>query len=130
MSQELIKFSINHWSTEYFPAEEPFYTWMHYEYIDKYLLNTDFVKKNKLVVAWTEEDMSFSFAVTAPKEFIEQYCPCLLYNESNKKFIFKEEDEFGLLFIKFQKYSEENIGIWYWDKEEDKFYEWENKNDN
>lgn len=116
-----MKFSVNHWSTDYHPAEEPFLTWMSDYHYDEYLLNHEYVERNKLVVVYTDVDMSLSFAVTCPREFVEFHAPCLLYNAKNSEFVFNEDAEWGTIGVKFLDYSEENIGIWYYDQHEDIF---------
>ena len=126
--QEIIKFSVNHWSTEYYPAEDVFDEWMDDYNLDKYLRNTEFAKENKLVVVWSIVDMSISFAVTAPKEFVDKYCPCL-YEEKYKEFVFPEDAEYGIIGVKFKEWSEENIGVWFYDNIEDEFESFESDDD-
>lgn len=128
--QDIIKFSVNHWSTSFHPAEEPFTTWMSDYHYDEYLLNEEYVKKHKLVVVFADIDMSWSFCVTAPREFVEKECPCLLYNEKNKEFLFDPDEEEGLVCCKFKDYTEENIGIWYYNNFEDTFERFIRKENN
>ena len=121
----IIKFSVNHWSSYDFPPEEPFLLWMTDMELNNYLGSIDYVKKHKLVVVTTFMDMSVSFAVAAPLEFVEKECPCILRPE-NQQYIYDKDADRGIYGIRFQEYSEENIGLWYHDlfsDELEKFYD-------
>ena len=137
--EEIFRFSVNNWMPKtdkygYYPDEEPFTTWLDYEDWDNHLLNNKWVKENKLVVVISNFDMSTAFAVCAPKEFVEFHIPCLIHKaDIYKKFIFNDKDEngeyiddYGLTYCKFKEYNEENIGLWYYDWEENEFlrYPW------
>lgn len=126
--KDIIKFSVNHWSSDDFPPEEPFLLWMTDSELNHYLGNLEYVKKHKLVVVTTLMDMSVSFAVTAPLEFVEKECPCLLRPE-NQEFVYDKNANRGIYDIRFKDYSEENIGLWYYDMLEDEFERYYDPND-
>ena len=126
--EEVVKFSVNHWSSEDFPPEEPFLLWMTDSQLDKYLANVRYCKENKLVVVMTLMDMSMSFAVTAPLEFVKRECPCLLKIE-NQQYVYDKDAKTGIYGIRFKKYKEKNIGLWYYDILEDEFVRYHDPDD-
>lgn len=74
--EEIIYFEINNWfSGVDYPDAEPFLTWMKEP---SFFMNEDWVKENKLVVVACLVDMSINFRVSAPKSWVEKYCPTLL----------------------------------------------------
>ena len=114
MDKEIVYLEFNHWSTEYYPDCEPFYTWMN-DYTlqfrdEKWLL------ENKLVVVETLIDMSLNYCITAPKEWILGVCPDFF--EKYPQFVRKPDkngeppcgENDGTQFL---EYSEENLGYWF-----------------
>ena len=86
-SEEIYFIELNHWSAgDGYPAEEPFFTWMSDSNLDTYFRNEEFVMNNKICVRWFIIDMSIDFLITAPKSFIDKFCP-ELWKSENKKFI-------------------------------------------
>ena len=80
--------------------------------------------ENKIIVVETIIDMSLNYCVTAPKEWVEKNCPCIL----NSKFIRKPDknnEVFGRFGCPFKPYTKENLGYWFagWDE----FENWEPK---
>lgn len=138
INNNIIYFELNHWSTEYYPDEEPFISWMsdYYEtkeeeekswireskFLDKYC------KNNELVMVVTLVDMSVNFCVSAKKEWIEKHCPALLtkYTKFLRVDSINPKDvpngQFGSPFL---EYTEENIGAHYYAKNIDtgEYYE-------
>lgn len=59
-------------------------------------------------------DMSVNYCVTAPRKWVEEYCPRLLTEYT--KFL-REPDKngeiYGMFGGHFVEYSKENIGLWY-----------------
>ena len=109
---DVIYFELNNWfAGRDYPDAEPFLSWLGNDSQLKFL-NEDWVKENKLCVSTNNIDMSTTFRITAPKEWVEKNCPELLtkYN----KFV-KVEDENGDVVDRFGYpflcYYNKNIGI-------------------
>lgn len=120
---EIIYFEVNDWSPgRDCPDCEPFDTWLDVDNLN--FRNEQWLIENKIIVVETIIDMSLNYCVTAPKEWIEKNCPCIL----NSKFI-REPNEnnevFGRFGCPFKSYTEENLGYWFagWDE----FENWEPK---
>lgn len=112
---EIVKFSVNNWSDNYYPTTEIFDKWMSGEHVFDYFVNPEFAKEHKLVVVVELIDMSINFAICAPEEFCKEYCPEILDTSRkycNKKLLYSDEDEYGLFGTPFKEYTEENIGVW------------------
>lgn len=115
--QEIIYFELNNWTPgEHYPDEEPFNTWIGDD-LNIYFKSEDWVKENKLCVMGEIIDMSVNFCITAPKEWVEKYCPKLLTEHSR---FLREPDKNGEVYgqweTPFLEYNEENIGIkWYFE---------------
>ncbi len=113
---EIIYFEVNDWSPgKDCPDCEPFDTWLD---VDNLTFRKEpWLIENKIIVVETIIDMSLNYCVTAPKEWVEKNCPCIL----NSKFI-REPNEnnevFGRFGCPFKTYTEENIGYWFagWDE--------------
>lgn len=144
MMSDIVYFEVNNWfAGRDYPNDEPFVTWMRDDNLHDYFLNKEWVKKNKLVVAACNVEMSLNLCVAATKEWVEEKCPKLLSDEvteahfticgpdgkkekfetySYKQFLRTPDEEgevvgqFGCPFV---PYSEENIGL-HWFSE---FYE-------
>ena len=79
---DIVYFEVNNWfAGRDYPNDEPFKTWMKDDNLHDYFLNKEWVKKNKLVVAVCNVDMSLNLCVAAPKEWVEENCPKLLSGE-------------------------------------------------
>ena len=130
---ETVYFELNNWfpGTNY-PDAEPFVTWCDDENL--IFADEEFVKTNRLCVVEQVIDMSVNWCITAPKEFVEKFCPKLLSDEtivtkfedgrgnvrtethSYREYLrFPNEDgkiigDFGAEFL---EWSENNIGIHY-----------------
>lgn len=99
--------------------------------------NEQFVEQNKLAVLVSHVDMSVNFCITAPKEWVMEYCPEVLTDytyayhypsglvetKHYSDFVCHPEDgddevydEFGFRFL---PYEEEYIGKVIWDEEEE-----------
>ena len=134
---EYVYFELNNWfAGRNYPNEEPFKSWCGND-LNLYFLNEDWVKENKLVVVADSIDMSIDWCITAPKEWVENNCPKLLSDESTYVMIngsngpFQEEYKYssflrypnkygdicGIFGTPFLEYSEENIGIHFYDEE-------------
>ena len=134
---EYVYFELNNWfAGEHYPNEEPFKTWCGND-LNLYFLNEDWVKENKLVVVADSIDMSIDWCITAPKEWVENNCPKLLSDESTYVIINgsngERQEEYkyssflrypnkygdicGRFGTPFLEYSEENIGIHFYDEE-------------
>lgn len=139
--ENLVYFELNNWfSGRDYPDEEPFRSWVR----DDQFGSDEWCKKNKLVVMKGPIDMSLSWCVIAPKEWIERECPALLssgsYNydlmygnerrthERKYSDFLCEPDENGEIYghitgWKFPEYCESNFGVqWnnsYWEDLED-----------
>jgi len=139
---DVVYFELNNWfAGRDYPDAEPFTTWCGND-MNLYFNNEDFVKKNKLVVVQSLVDMSTNWCITAPKSFVEENCPELLGSGvTTTKFIVgvagKEKEEVktypysnflrfpdqwgdvtGRFGCPFLEWSEENVGITYWDEED------------
>ena len=94
---EIIYFEVNDWSAgRDFPDCEPFNTWLSINNLT--FRNEQWLIENKIIVVETIIDMSLNYCVTAPKEWVEKNCPCIL----NSKFI-REPDKNNEVFGKFTK---------------------------
>ena len=109
---DIMYFEVDNWfAGRDYPEDQPFLSWMSDD-LNIQFRNEEWVKKNKLVVAWCFVDMSQAFAVTAPKKWVEENCPAIL-EDRNEKFVF-HPDENGNVhgkFLPFMEYKEENIGV-------------------
>lgn len=105
---DLIRFELNNWfAGEDYPNDEPFLTWLNDD-LNQYFRNETWVKENKLVVTAAFVDMSMNYCIVAPRDWVVENCPALImvYNE-----FIRDESRFG---IPFQEYTEENIGVRWW----------------
>ena len=117
---EIYYIELNHWSTDYYPDVEPFLTWMDDDVLQ--LRKEDWVIENKIVVVESIVDMSLNYCITAPKEWIDKYCPELLTKYS--KFLRKPNKDgeiFGQFGCPFLQYKEENFGFWFFDLDENEW---------
>lgn len=142
---DIVYFELNNWfAGRDYPNAEPFLTWLGND-LKLYFSNNTWVKEQKLCVVKSVIDMSVNYCITATKEWVLKNCPDLLSDKTIKtEFIyhnkdgeykkieehpyssflrFPEEDDddeeppkgrFGCPFL---DYSEENIGIRFWDEE-------------
>ena len=124
--EEIIYFELNNWGCgSDYPDAEPFIGWMsdYYETPAEERnswiawgsdeMNQQF-KEWGICVVVTTIDMSINFCITAPRSWIEKYCPELLTKYT--KFIRKPNkygDVYGKFTTHFVDYSKENIGLWY-----------------
>ena len=117
---EIYYIELNHWSTDYYPDIEPFLTWMDDDVLQ--LRKEDWIIENKIVVVESIVDMSLNYCITAPKKWIDKYCPELLTKYS--KFLRKPNKDgeiFGQFGCPFLPYKEENFGFWFFDLDENEW---------
>ena len=140
--KDIIYFSFNNWfGGRDYPIGEKYSKLVNEHYFN----HEDWVIENKLVVVTGALDMSMNWCVAAPKQWVEEYLPELLTDneyeysliqyyqgeEIRKTYIkkysdfvyFPNEDDYlidryGMPFI---IYSEENIGVHWWDEYEGRF---------
>ena len=112
MDEEIIYFELNNWmSKDDYPDAEPFKTWCGND-LKLYFDSERWVKENKLVVTRGIVDMSVNWCIGATKKWVEDNCPELL--TEYKEFLRPTMDSrFGQPFI---EYSEDNIGITYYEE--------------
>jgi hypothetical protein len=140
---DIVYFELNHWSTEYYPDEEPFESWMsdYYEtpeekaksWIQEPKIMDKWYKDNGLCVVVSIIDMSVNFCITAPRAWVEEHCPRLLTDYPQFLRTPDEDGEvIGYFDGHFVEWSEENCGIWYDIDDEDgyKLEKWEEDNAN
>lgn len=133
VNDEIIYFELNHWSTEFYPDEEPFISWMsdYYEtkeeeeksWIRESEVLDKYCKDNELVMVVTIVDMSVNFCVTAKRTWVEQTCPKLL--DTYTQYIRESEDDeppIGYFGSPFLEYTLENIGVHYYSGNDDGTY--------
>lgn len=117
--KDIVYFELNNWFLgQDYPDAEPFITWMKDTILQ--FRNTEWVKENKLCVVDGNVDMSVNFCITATKEWVENNCPELLTRYT--QFIRTPDEDgevYGRFGAPFKEYTEENIGIYYWDYLED-----------
>ena len=128
-----IYFELNHWSTEQYPAEEPFLSWMSdcYEtaeeeeksWIREPEIFDKYCKDNGLIVGLAIIDMSLNFCVTATDEWVQENCPTLL-DERNRKFL-RELDEDGSFGYPCLSEKEFEPGLYYFTNVKDKNEAWD-----
>lgn len=143
---DLVSFELNNWfSGADYPPEEPFISWISHHAFS----NDEWCKKNRLVVLVGNVDMSINYCITAPRSWVRENCPALLYNKKyqyktirssfNKKtneieheeilhdgsmsqFIrYPDEDGnvYGRFGWDFPEYCEENFGVHYYEEDEE-----------
>ena len=147
MSNEVVYMEFNNWfAGRDYPEAEPYDTWLGDD-MHLYFSDENWVKENKLCVVVSNIDMSVNFCITALKSWVEENCPTMLSDESfTSEFIstskdgtkvtehegyFKDflrfPDEYGDVTGRFGcpflEYSEENIGVKYWDEYNNCWYE-------
>lgn len=112
MDEEIIYFELNNWiSKDDYPDAEPFKTWCGND-LKLHFDSERWVKENKLVVTRGIIDMSVNWCIGATKKWAEDNCPDLL--TEYKEFLRPTMDsKFGQPFI---EYSEDNIGITYYEE--------------
>lgn len=116
---KIICFELNNWSCgRDYPNAEPFLSWMRND-LNIRFRNEEWVKENKLCVRATFLDMSQHFLITATEDWVEANCPNLLTDFQN---FIRHPDEWGTVVDRFGNwfldYSEENIGITWFDDPE------------
>lgn len=138
----IIYFSFNNWfSGRDYPRDEKYRKLINEHQFN----NEDWVKENKLVVVCGPLDMSMNWCVAAPKQWVEEFLSELLtdeeyvytliqhykgedtevkYNKKYSDFVYSPNED-GEIICKygmpFMEYSEENIGVHWWDEYEEKF---------
>lgn len=117
--KDIVYFELNNWFLgQDYPDAEPFITWMN-DYVLKFR-DIEWVKENRLCVVDGNVDMSVNFCITATREWVENNCPELLTRYT--QFIRTPDEDgevYGRFGAPFKEYTEENIGIYYWDYLED-----------
>lgn len=117
---DVVYFELNNWTPgEDYPAAEPFLSWMRNDLAIKFR-NEEWVEENELCVVESMVDMSSNFCITAKKEWVEQNCPELLTQYTE---LLRHPDEdgdvYGRFGHEFLPWSEDNIGTYYFDYDED-----------
>ena len=116
----IVYFELNNWfAGQDYPDCEPFLAWMGDDLLLRFV-DENWVKENKLCVVGGNVDMSVNFCITATKEWVENNCPELLTKYT--QFIRtpdKDGEVEGRFGAPFKQYTEENIGIHYWDYDND-----------
>ena len=118
--EDIIKVSLNNWSmgTDYpedfemelEPGLSPF-------------LEKEFCEENKLCVVVGTMDMSVNYTITAPAEWVKKYIPSVL----GTKVQYNTEAAKDSWYQPFLDYTEENIGLHWYDNDKDCFIEDENE---
>jgi len=113
--ENIIKVSLNNWwaeddypkdfELELEPGHEP-------PFLDK-----EFCKENKLCVVVGTIDMSVNYTITAPAEWVKKYIPSVL----GTKFQYDAEATEDSWYQPFLDYTEENIGLHWYDNYEDEW---------
>ena len=139
---EIIYFSFNNWfGGRDYPLEDKYRKLIN----ERYLNHDDWVIENKLVVVTGMLDMSVNWCVAAPKQWVEKHLPELLtndfytytliqyykgeeiertYTKKYSDFVYtpNEDEPFTCRYgMPFMEYSEENIGVHWWDEYKEKF---------
>lgn len=140
--KDIVYFSFNNWfSGRDYPLEDKYRELIRGHYFN----HDDWVIENKLVVVTGMLDMSVNWCVAAPKEWVEKNLPELLtndfytyiliqhyqgedkeitYTRKYSDFVYtpNEDEPFTCRYgMPFMEYSEENIGVHWWDEYEEKF---------
>ena len=136
---DLVYFELNNWfSGRDYPSEEPFISW-----VDDWVFSDDeWCKKNKLVVLVGNIDMSINWCVIAPKDWVKENCPALLFNKKYTYTIIRtskngieevpyekcmsdflrhpdeDGDVYGRFGWHFPEYCEENCGIHFYEEDD------------
>ena len=73
---DIIYFELNNWSPDDdYPDAEPYLTWLEDDENIIFIDNEQWVKDNKLCVAFEIIDQSLNFCITATKKWVEENCP-------------------------------------------------------
>lgn len=81
MDKDIIYFSVNNWFCgEDYPNTSNFKKWLGDD-LKQAFANDNWCKENKLCVTCQVIDMSFGYAISAPREWVEKNCPELLTND-------------------------------------------------
>jgi len=140
--KDIVYFSFNNWfGGRDYPLEDKYSKLVN----ERFFSNEDWVIENKLVVVCGPLDMSMNYCIAAPKEWVEKHLPELLTNdfytytliqhyqgEDNEitytrkysDFVYtpNEDEPFTCKYdMPFMEYSEENIGVHWWDEYEEEF---------
>lgn len=114
--EETVKFSVNNWAPgKDYPEDFPFCLMG----AASPFAHQDWCVENKLCVVASTIDMSCNFCITAPKEWVEKNCPCIL----GSKFEYApsaESDKWG---IPFRDYLPKNFGCIGYDDDEGEYFE-------
>ena len=132
--EEIMYIEINNWSPgETYPIDMLLTEAMADKncYFQKFFSNDEWCKKNKICVHYEMVDMSLNFRITAPRSWVEKYCPTLLKDDrfimhpdvENEDMYPSEEDYKAGKSIwgdaPFLEYKEENFGAFPYYNEED-----------
>ena len=131
--EDIIYFQLNNWfAGEHYPVKEPFLSWCGNDFKLQFD-NEDWVKENKLVVVRSILDMSSQWNITAPKSWVLENCPDLINDPECAKFVLTPDDEddtpIGRWGTPFLPYEEENIGITWYDSDDDVWIDDEDEED-
>lgn len=78
---DAIYFSVNNWDETGAPDSTSFNEWLLDSNLSKYFGNKEWIAKNDLIVVEMGVDMSVSFIVSAPKDWVEKHCPEIIGSE-------------------------------------------------
>ena len=81
MNKDVIYFSVNNWFCgRDYPDTPNFRKWLGDD-LKQSFTNDEWCKENKLCVTCQVIDMSFGYAISAPREWVEKNCPEILTNK-------------------------------------------------
>ncbi len=112
---DIIYFELNNWSPDDdYPDAEPYSTWLEDDENIIFLDNEQWVKDNKLCVAFEIIDQSLNFCITATKKWVEENCPTLLTEYIRfLRYPANDGKVYGRFGTTFLSYEEPNIGVAY-----------------
>lgn len=121
---EVVYFELNNWyAGRDYPNAEPFLSWMVHD-LGIQFRDEQWVKENKLCVVASCVDMSQNFCITATREWVEKTCPDLLTEYTTfLRYPDRDGEVYGRFGSYFLTYSEDNIGISWYESEEDRWDE-------
>lgn len=113
MEKDIIYIHLNNWFGDRdYPNKEPIASWIAGD-CEAVLFTEKFAVENKLCIVAYPVDMSISYNITAPKEWVEKNCPFLLTTDTQYLVVPDKNGNIHGPYTKnkFLLYKEDNIGF-------------------
>ena len=109
MNKDIIYFSVNNWFCgRDYPDTPNFRKWLGND-LKQSFANDEWCKENKLCVTCQVIDMSFGYAISAPREWVEKNCPEILTDKEYSYYLIYRKPKRKKLFggYEYEKIKEE-----------------------